>query len=78
MGMRVRLRADYDISRFPTEAQVVLRALQKYGMLLADNGADWFISGAPDNRWNDERTHEIKKVLGRDLEVVRMRQIIRP
>jgi len=78
MGMRVRLRADYDISGFSKESQVVLRALKKYGMLLADNGADWFISGAPDNRWNDERTHEIKRVLGRDLEVIRMRNIITP
>ncbi|MFO0866627.1 MAG: hypothetical protein U0744_18635 [Gemmataceae bacterium] len=78
MGMRVRLRADYDISGFPKESQVVLRALKKYGMLLADNGADWFISGAPDSRWNDERTHEIKKVMGRDLEVIRMRQVFVP
>lgn len=78
MGMRVRLRADYDISGFPKESQVVLRALKKYGMFLADNGADWFISGAPDGRWNDERTHEIKKVLGRDLEVVRMGRVFVP
>jgi hypothetical protein len=78
MGMRVRLRADYDISGFPKESQVVLRALKKYGMFLADNGADWFISGAPDPRWNDERTHEIKKVMGRDLEVVRIRQVFVP
>lgn len=75
MGMRVRLRADYDMSGFPTEAQVILKCLQKYGMILADNGEPWFISGAPDPRWNDENTHTIKRVKGRDLEVVKMTDV---
>ena len=70
MGLRVRLKADYDISGFPPEAQVILRALKKYGMILADNGGDWFISGAPDPRWNDENLASLKRVLGRDFEVV--------
>lgn len=70
MGLRVRLKADYDISGFPREAQVILRALKKYGMILADNGGDWFISGAPDPRWNDEALRAIRKVKGRDLEAV--------
>lgn len=72
MGMRVRLKASYDISRFPPSAQVVLTALKRYGMLLADNGGDWFLSGAPDPRWNDDDLGTLKRVKGRDFEVVRM------
>ena len=76
MGMRVRLKQDVDISGFPSEAQVILRALKKYGMILADNGGDWFLSGAPDPRWNDENLHTLKKIKGRDLEVVLMNDIV--
>ncbi len=72
MGMRVRLKAGFDISGFPTSAQVVLRALKKYGMIVADNGSDWFLSGAPDARWNDEDLNTLKQVEGRHFEVVRM------
>ncbi len=70
MGLRVRLRADYDISKFPPSAQVVLRALKKYGMLLADNGRNWFVSGAPDPRWKDSDLATLKRVNGRDFECV--------
>ncbi len=70
MGLRVRLRADYDASRLPPTAQVIVRALKKYGMLLADNGSDWFVSGAPDPRWNDEHLSTLKRIKGRDFEVV--------
>jgi hypothetical protein len=76
MGMRVRLKADYDISRFPPEAKVILQALKTYGMYVADNGGDWFISGAPDPRWDDDNLRAIKKVKGRDLDVVRMGTIV--
>lgn len=72
MGMRVRLKASFDLSRYPSSAQVILKALQTYGMILADNGSDWFISGAPDPRWNDEELAAIKRVTGNDLEVVKM------
>jgi len=72
MGMRVRLRADYDIARFPPPLQVVLAALKTYGMFLADNGSNWFITGAPDPRWNDEELSLIRRVKGRDFEVVQM------
>ena len=72
MGLRVRLKADYDISEFPEAAQVILRCLKTYGMILADNGGDWFISGAPDDRWDDEALGAIKRVNGSDLEVVKM------
>ena len=76
MGMRVRLKKSVDISRYPKEAQVILRALKKYGMLLADNGSPWFIQGTPDDRWNDGRLAAIKRIKGRDLEVVKMGKIV--
>lgn len=72
MGMRVRLKRDVDISGFPAEAQVILRALKKYGMILADNGSDWFLSGAPDPRWDNDALHTLKRIHGRDFEVIRM------
>lgn len=72
MGMRVRLRADFDIAKFPPAAQVILTALKKYGMLLADNGSDWFLSGAPDPRWDDDALNTLKRVKGRDFEVIQM------
>ena len=70
MGLRVRLKADYDLSKFPKSARVILTALKKYGMLLADNGSDWFVTGAPDNRWNDDELRTLKRIKGRDLECV--------
>lgn len=70
MGLRVRLKADYDISKFPASAQVILKALKKYGMLLADNGGDWFLSGAPHPKWNDDEIHTLKRVKGSDFEAV--------
>jgi hypothetical protein len=72
MGMRVRLKADFDIAPFPEPVQVILIGLKHYGMFLADNGSDWYISGAPDERWNDSALHQLSKVKGSDLEVVRM------
>ncbi len=72
MGMRVRLKASYDIARYPASVQVILKCLKTYGMILADNGGDWFISGDPNPRWNDDELHAIKQVKGRDLEVVQM------
>ena len=72
MGMRVRLRADFGISKFPPAAQVILTALKKYGMLLADNGSDWFLSGAPDPRWDEDALHTLARVKGRDFEVIQM------
>lgn len=72
MGMRVRLKADFDISKFPPEAQVILTAMKKYGLILADNGSDWFVSGAPDPRWNDDNLNTLNRVKGSDFEVVKM------
>ena len=76
MGMRVRLKANYDISSFPPSARVILTALKKYGMIVADNGSDWFVSGAPDPRWNLDELETLKRVKGGDFEVVKMGVII--
>lgn len=70
MGLRVRLKADYDVSTFSPNVQVILTALKKYGMIVADNGSNWYISGAPDPRWDDDELHELGQVKGRDFEVV--------
>jgi len=75
MGMRVRLKASFDISGFPPAAQVILTALKRYGMMVADNGGDWFLSGAPDPRWNDDDLQTLKRVKGRDFEVVKMDEL---
>jgi len=76
MGMRVRLKAGFDISGFPPSARVILQALKTYGMMVADNGGDWFISGAPDARWNDAELNTLKQVQGSNFEVVRMGTVV--
>jgi hypothetical protein len=70
MGERFRLRADVDISRFSPANQVILTALKRYGMIVADNGSNWFLSGAPDPRWNDDDVDRLKMVLGGSFEAV--------
>ena len=70
MGTRVRLKAGVDISQFSPANQVILRALKTYGMLLADNGSNWFVSGAPDSRWNDSDLAALRQIVGSNLEVV--------
>lgn len=76
MGMRVRLKASFDISRFSPAMQVILRALKRYGMILADNGSNWYVSGAPDPRWNDDELNTLKGIKGSDFEVVQMGTIV--
>jgi hypothetical protein len=76
MGMRVRLKADYDISGYNPQVRVILTALKKYGMILADNGSDWFISGSPSPKWNNEILNQLKKVKGKEFEVVKMGEIV--
>jgi hypothetical protein len=71
MGLRVRLKASYDISKYTGMARVVLTALKKYGMFLADNGSDWFISGAPNPKWNDDEIEQLKKVPASAFEAVK-------
>jgi hypothetical protein len=70
MGLRVRLKASFPIAGFPPQARVVLEALKRYGMILADNGSPWFISGAPDPRWSNDELHTLDRVTGADLVVV--------
>lgn len=70
MGMRFRLRASYDISGFDPRVQVLLRALKKYGMILADNGQSWFLTGTTDARWDVDLWSQIKQIKGKDLEAV--------
>jgi hypothetical protein len=78
MGMRVRLKAGVNIAAFPAEVQVILRALKTYGMLLADNGGPFFVSGAPDPRWNDSNIDTMKRLRGTDFEVVKMTGLVVP
>ena len=77
MGAWFRLRGDFDVSGFSSEIQVILRALQRYGMILADNGSSWFVSGAPDERWRNDRLRELLKIHGSDLEAVDVSSLMR-
>jgi hypothetical protein len=70
MGLRVRLKASFDTSGFPRQARIVLEALKRYGMILADNGSNWYIGGAPDPRWSNDDLHTLQRVTGKDFEVV--------
>jgi hypothetical protein len=76
MGMRVRLKASFNISSFPANVQVILTAMKTYGMFVADTGSNWYVSGAPDSRWNDEELSSLSRVKGSDFEVVRMGTIV--
>jgi hypothetical protein len=70
MGLRLRLRADVDITRFPTQVQVILRAMQRYGLVVADNGSSWYVSGAPDPRWDNDVLATLHQLHGSDFEAV--------
>ena len=70
MGQRFRLKADFKIDSFSEPVQVILMALKKHGMIVADNGSDWFISGAPDDRWDDDVLRELKSITGSNFEAV--------
>jgi hypothetical protein len=70
MGLRLRLKASFDTSRFPSQARLVLDALKRYGMVVADNGSNWYISGAPDPRWDNDDLHTLCQVKGSNFEVV--------
>jgi hypothetical protein len=70
MGVRFRLRASFDISGFSLQNQVILRALKKYGMILADNGSSWWLAGVPDERWNNDDLQNLRRVTGNNFEVV--------
>ena len=70
MGARFRLNASYDISGFPAELRVILTAMKRYGIILADNGSSWFVTGAPDERWDNDMLHELDVLTGDDFEAV--------
>ncbi|MCI0476320.1 MAG: hypothetical protein L0Y55_08735, partial [Anaerolineales bacterium] len=71
MGQRFRLKSSFNISTFSPEVQVILTAFKRYGIIVADNGSDWYISGAPDARWNDDAlVTEFRRVLGSNFEAV--------
>jgi hypothetical protein len=78
MGLRLRLKASVDISHLPYQARVVAQALKTYGLILADNGSPWYISGAPNPRWNDSALHELDQLTGSDFEVVDTSSLGRP
>jgi len=75
MGMRMRLKASFDISGFSATNQVILAALKKYGMIMADNGSSMYISGAPDDRWNNDDLHNLDGVTASDFDVIQMTPI---
>ncbi len=70
MGQRFRLRADFELDGYAPEVQVILRAMQRYGLILADNGSAWYISGAPDERWSNDVLRQLRTVYGSDFEAV--------
>ena len=70
MGLRVRLKADADLAGLSPQARVIAVALQRYGMILADNGSPWYVSGMSDPRFDDDVLHELDRFTGADLEVV--------
>ncbi len=70
MGQRFRLKSSFNTSGYPYQAQIVLEALKKYGMILSDNGAPWYITGVPDDRWNNDDLHTLHQLKGSDFEAV--------
>ena len=70
MGARFRLKSAFDVSGFPAEVQIILNAMKKYGIIVADNGSNWFISGVPDDRWNNDNLATLHRVTGAAFEVV--------
>jgi hypothetical protein len=75
MGLRLRLRGDYPIAGFPRQARIVLQALKRYGMLVADNGTSWYVTGVPDPRWRNDDLHTLERVKGSDFQVVDTRSL---
>jgi hypothetical protein len=78
MGQRLRLKASFDTSGYPRQARVILNALKRYGMIVADNGSDWFISGSPSKRWDNDQLNALKRVEGSNFEVVDTSRLPRP
>ena len=77
MGERLRLKRSVRIASFPRQARVVLRAMREYGLIVADNGSDWYVSGAPSPGWDNDQLHALGRLTGRDFEVVDTRWLHR-
>jgi hypothetical protein len=75
MGLRLRLRSNYPVAKFPYQARVVLKALKRYGMIVADNGTSWYLTGAPDPGWDNGQLHTLGQVKGSDFRVVDTRNL---
>jgi hypothetical protein len=78
MGQRFRLKANYPIGRFPRQARVILEALKRYGMIVADNGSAWYVTGAPNRHWDNDQLHTLGDIPGRAFEVVDTSRLPRP
>ena len=78
MGMRVRLKAGFSLAGYPARVQVILQARKTYGMIVADNGSEWYLTGVADARWNDEEVSWLKRLRGSDFEVIRMTGVTTP
>jgi hypothetical protein len=78
MGQRLRLKADFDISGYPRTVRIILRALKEYGMIVADNGSDWYITGSPSRYWNNDTLRTLHTVTGNNFEVVDTTALPRP
>ena len=70
MGLRLRLKANIDISGYPPQLRAILTALKTYGLIVADNGSPWFMSGVPDEHWDNDTLHMLGQLHGSDFEVV--------
>ena len=70
MGARFRLKSTFDVSGFPPEVQIILKAMKRYGIIVADNGSNWYVSGVPDDRWNNDNLAKLGKVHGSDFEAI--------
>ena len=70
MGLRVRLKAGVDISKLPPQARIVAQAMKTYGMIVADNGSSWYVTGAPSPKWSNDQLHALGGLTGADFEVV--------
>jgi hypothetical protein len=70
MGLRFRLKKSYPMGGFPSQARIVLQALKEYGMIVADNGSNWYLSGAPSPKWSNDQLHTLHRVPGSAFEVV--------
>jgi hypothetical protein len=75
MGERLRLKASFDVSKLPRQARIVARAMKEYGLIVADNGSDWYVSGAPSPGWDNDQLHALGQLTGKDFEVVDARSL---